>query len=122
MTADKPVLYGMRAQILRSSINLRPNSANVISGDPAVEDAYIVGDEVPRSHPVPPDAPLVVLAEIAGAFRVARPASKCRPGWYGYMASGAYIVHKGSFDEWLAYFGHELPIPLHDKMERRQPR
>ncbi|OXM69673.1 hypothetical protein [Amycolatopsis vastitatis] len=120
MTSEKPALYGMRAQILRSSHNLRPNPNNMISGDLNVQVVYVVGDGVPGLHPVLSDAPLVAVREIAGRFTVAYPADKCPPDRYGFMASGAYIVHRGSFDEWLSYFGHELPIPLHDKTERRQ--
>ncbi|WP_370944060.1 hypothetical protein AB5J62_33805 [Amycolatopsis sp. cg5] len=120
MTAeDKPVVYGMRAVILRSWTNAGPNPSHVICGDPEAREVYVVGDGIPRSYPVYRDTPMVVLGETAPGYVVARPASRCPRDRNGYMASGAYIVQSGCYEDWISVFGHPLPIPLHDRAERR---
>ncbi len=116
---DRPVLYGLRATILRPHTFSRPDRSRVISGDPTVGEVFIVGDGVPKAQPVREGFPLVLLEETRAGYPAARPAGPCPPGRYGYMASGAYIVHSSCYEEWIDLFGHSLPIPLHDYTERR---
>lgn len=119
MSDERPVLYGIRAVVLRSWVSALPNPSHVISGDPDVRDVYLVGDGIPTVYPVHRDTPIVVLGETTPGYVVARPASRCPADRNGYMASGAYIVQSGCSKEWESVFGHLLPIPLHDRAERR---
>ena len=118
MISDAPTLYGMRAVVLRPWAMKRPNPSSMLSGNPEVREVYVVGDGIPRTYPVYPDAPLVMLSETAPGYVVAHPADPCPDGRNGYMASGAYIVQSGCSEDWISVFGHRLPIPLHDHTER----
>ncbi|GAA1962187.1 hypothetical protein [Amycolatopsis minnesotensis] len=121
MTGEvKPVLYGMRARVLRPWPVVQRDTSRMLSGNPEVREVFVVGDGVPRSHPVRPEMPLVLLHEVVEGHVVARPADRCPAGRHGFMASGAYVVHSSCYDEWTAFFGHSLPIPLHDYTERRR--
>ncbi|QWF78751.1 hypothetical protein [Amycolatopsis sp. CA-230715] len=115
----KPVLYGMRARVLRPWPVVRRDASRLISGNPEVWEVFVVGDGVPRSRPVRPNMPLVLLYVVAGDI-VTRPADRCPPDRNGYMASGAYVVHSSCYEDWIGFFGHSLPIPLHDYMDRRR--
>lgn len=81
---------------------------------------FVVGDGIPRRHPVSSDATLVLISETSPGYVVALPANSCPSDRNGYMASGAYIGASGCFDAWLDVFGHSLPIPLHDYAEQKR--
>ncbi|MFD6073812.1 hypothetical protein [Amycolatopsis lurida] len=115
----QPVLYGLRAKILRPSFLQRQDPSRVISGNPEISEVFIVGDNVPKAMPVREGLPLVLLKLTLPWYPAARPADPCPPGRHGYMAGGAYIVHSSCSEEWGDLFGHSLPIPLHDYTERR---
>ncbi|WP_158884107.1 hypothetical protein [Amycolatopsis anabasis] len=117
MSSNEPV-RGLRAAILRSWHNKRPNPNNPISGNLDYQEVFVVGLPV-QGRPVQEGLPLVVLSETAPGCVVARPAEPCPSDRRGYQASGAYIVHSDCSKDWESVFGHRLPIPLHDHTERR---
>lgn len=106
---------GLRANILRSSHN---TGNSRFSSNPSIDTVYLVGPGLPEVYPVPQDAAVVVLGETAPGYVVAWPIKPCPEDRNGYMASGNYLVQSGCFEDWWDFFGHPLPIPLHDHMER----
>lgn len=109
--SDTTYTRGIRGSVLRTRYS-RGRIADQF------EDVIVVGPEVPQLHPVRGDAPAVVIGESAPGYRVLRPAEPVPDGHLGYMAGGTYVVHSGCYDEWMRVFGHDLPMPLHDYVER----
>lgn len=119
---EAPVpLRGMRATILRPWTTQRSNPDNIIAGDYANDEVCLVGSGIPQLYRAG-DRPRVVLGTTMRGYVVATPANPPPPGRYGFMASGAYIVQSGCFEEWYEVFGHYLPIPLHDHTEEKSER
>ncbi|WP_410662061.1 hypothetical protein [Amycolatopsis sp. lyj-84] len=111
---DRPVLYGLRATVLRPLTFPRPDHSRVISSDPTVGEVFIVGDDVPKAQPVREGFPLVLLKETRAGDLAVRPANDPPSGHTAYAASGAYVVHFACGREWFELFGHVLPVSLHD--------
>lgn len=117
-------LWALRASILRGTHNAANGGLSDTNPD---ADVWVVmpGTVQPergfltmfRKVSELPEGAHITLITTNGFGPHAEPAQAVGEGRIGWMASGAYLIGSGCAREWRQVFGHDLPIPLHDRSE-----